>query len=167
MNKPDTLTIDGLPQLTWERKSGWHCDALLPAWAGFTPGGDPPTTGDVSVSFDCPDIYARTPPSVAQVAAFHRLIVDGEAIRDAILVAAFGEYQDWLGEEDAIAEELGGPLVSVAQLVRLIALNIVNITHEQVGGEATADLDFDCVWDHEHGFMASVTGIEVTYVGLR
>src|SRR5687768_8305446 len=96
---PDTLTVPGLPPLTWERGSGWQCEVVLPAWVGFTPrttadeppGGGLPTTGEVAVSFDCPDVYARTPPSAAQVAAFRRLITDGLAIRNAVLSAAFVE----------------------------------------------------------------------------
>lgn len=175
-DKPDTLVIEGLPPLVWERKSGWRCDAVLPAWAGFTPRGTndeppgqgPPTTGEVTVSFGCPDVYARTPPSAAQVAAFRRLVAGGPAIRDAVLRAAFDEFHDLLSGEDAIADELGGPLVEPAQLTRLIALNVVDIPSEDApGGEVPVDLEFDCVWDPEHGFIAVVAGGRVTYVGAR
>ena len=172
---PDTLAVAGLPSLAWERGSGWRCEAVLPAWAGFTmrdtddqpPGKGTPTSSEVSVSFDSLDVHTRTPPSPAQVETFRRLVVEGEAIRDAVLQAAFDEFRDWLSGKDAIAVELGGPLVDPTQLTRLIRLNVVNISVEPKGGEAQVNLDFDCMWDHEHGFMAVVTQGQVTYVGPR
>jgi hypothetical protein len=168
-DKPDTLLVAGLPPLTWVRKSGWRCDAVLAEWAGLTPrrtddeppGQGLPTTGAVSVSFGCPDVYARTPPSAAQVAAFRRLVADGEAIRDAVLRAAFDEFHDWLSGDDTIADELGGPLVEPAQLTRLIALNVVDIGRRGAAGRrATVDLEFDCAvgsraLDHRGGGRAS------------
>jgi hypothetical protein len=117
----------------------------------------------VTVSFACPDIYARTPPSAAQVEMFRRFAEGGEAVRDAVLQAAFDEFQDWLADDESVTEELGGPLVEPAQLTKLIALNVITVGADP----AHVDLDFSCVWDPEHGFMAVVTGDRVTYVGPR
>jgi Domain of unknown function (DUF6985) len=179
VRKEDMLAVPGLPPLIWQRGSGWKCDALLPAWAGFTPrlsgegqpGEGPPTTGEVTVSFDCPDIYARTPPSAAQVAAFRRLAEGRGAIRDAVLQAAFDYLRSWIDNEEycqTIAEELGGPLVEPSQLTRLIALNIVGISVEDAGGQASVDLEFSGVWEYEHeAFIATLAGDRVTDVGTR
>lgn len=34
-DKPDLLTVAGMPSLSWERKRGWRCEVALPAWSGL------------------------------------------------------------------------------------------------------------------------------------
>jgi hypothetical protein len=172
--KPDTLEIAGLPPLSWERAAGWRCEAELPAWAGFTPrfsedqppGEGPPTGRQVSVLFACPDISERTPPSAGQIVAYQGLVAGGTELRDAILQAIFDEYRDTLAGNDRIPSELGGPLAEPPQLMKLIALIDVSIDVDRGRGETSVEFEFDCVWDPD-GFIATVTGGRVMYVGAR
>ncbi len=160
--KPDTLEIAGLPSLSWERAAGWRCEADLPEWAG----AGPPTGSSVSVLFACPDIYERTPPSEGQIAAFQELVAGGTELRDAILQAIFDKFRDTLAENDRISTEVGGPLTEPLQLLKFVALIDVSIDVEHGRGEAPVEFEFDCVWDPD-GFIATVAGGRVTYVGAR
>lgn len=164
--KPDTLVVDGLPPLAWERGLGWGCEARWPGWAELAPESEERLSGQISVTFECADVYARTPPSAAQIAAFELLASSGPTIRDAILSEMFDQIQEWSWPgSDWFAERLGEALTEPSQLARLVELNCIAIGAS--GEEPQADLDFTGEWDPEQGFMAEVSGGQVTYVGSR
>lgn len=165
-DEPNTLTVPGLPPLTWDRGHGWQCEARWTAWAELLPATEERAAGVVTVTFDCPDIDARTPPSAGQVAAFVAAEAHGGRLRDAVLQAVFDERDDWPGE-DVLEELLGEPLTAPAQLVPLIGLCVVGVGEVGDDGVAELDLDFSPAWDEEHGFMAVARGGEITYVGPR
>ncbi|MGL6076518.1 MAG: DUF6985 domain-containing protein [Fimbriiglobus sp.] len=165
-DKPDVLTLAGLPPLSWERGSGWRCEVVIPAWSGFSAGDGKPSTGAVSVNFGCRDVYARTPPTSGQVAAFRRLVDDAEAVRSAVLQATYDAIHDGSELDVDIEDVLGEPLVDPIQLRSAFALNVVSIADDSEG-ESSIDLEFDAAWDEEHGFMALLIDGRVTHVGDR
>lgn len=168
---PATLELPRLPPLKYS-KVWWEGEVTIPAWAGFSLryleddhlGESLESNGDVLLVFESPGPNA--PPTIDQIAAYLEMVEHAEQLRERILRGVFEEYVDWLNSERLTARVLGEPLSDPSQLKRLVVLNMVTVRMSAVGCTPPIDLQFECSWDEEHGFVVTVCDGSVTDIGL-
>ena len=139
-----TLAIAGLPPLSWTRDWGWECDAMLPG-----------RSSDITVTFGCADLAARTPPTPEQIEAF-------EAIAErapAVLAAVLPEF----------AEALSAPPEQISGLESLIRLIGVAISPAPTAEDAELIAEYEFHSDHvpDENFVVLAAGARILSVERR
>ena len=172
-NKP--LLLLPFPLLNWEEGYAWEGTAVLDAWAGFQSRQGPDASldsvassdGSVTLTVKTPD-NEQSIPSAEQATAYHLLVEQQEAVRDAVLRAILEAYPGWqelYGYDAEEAEQLMPTVEHFEQFKPLIGLSSVHLLSETRNSVAYIGLEFGCTWDDEHGLGVMTHAGRIVEVG--